>query len=73
MLHYIIPGCVDISANPDLSEDIKNVVERSTKIRDETLTRCYNIQGYDAMSRDDKIKIYDKIHEEVEAELTNTL
>lgn len=63
---------MDISANPDLSEDIKNVVERSTKIRAETLTRCYNIPGYDAMSHDDKIKIYDKIHKEVEAELTDT-
>ena len=73
MLHYIIPGCTDISEVNDLPTNVKDVLARSAKIRDETLTRCYNIQGYDAMSRDDKIKIYDKIQKEVEAELTNTL
>lgn len=72
MLYYVTPGCTDISEVDDLPADIKTVIARSAKVRDITLTRCYEIPGYAAMSREDKIKIYDKIQKEVEAELTDT-
>lgn len=62
MYYYIIPGCVNISDDLDLS----------AKIRDVTLTRCYQIPGYADKSPADRCEIYDRINREVKAELTNT-
>lgn len=51
-----------------VSGDMRNGLVRSDAIRAEALRRCYEIDGYEVLPRDEKNRVYDRVRAEVEAE-----
>lgn len=50
-------------------EDVRKSVVMSDRIRKETLDRCYSLDGYKNLPREEKNKVYDRVKKEVEKEL----
>ena len=65
------PAVIDVAYFAETPE-IRDAVLLSSKIRVETLNRCYAISGYETMPRDEKLKLYDSIQAQVTRELTPT-
>ena len=62
------PVVIDIAYFADTPE-MRDELLLSSKVRTMTLDRCYAIQGYETMPRDEKLKIYDRVQSEVKREL----
>lgn len=53
------------TGNPEIAHDMA----RCADVRSETLHRCYMIEGYESLPREEKNGIYDRLRRMVENEM----
>lgn len=58
----VIQSAID-ACDDSIKSDVANIYQA----RDETLARCYSIQGYADMERNEQRLVYDKVHDMVMA------
>jgi hypothetical protein len=63
------PVVIDVAYFAETPE-IRDAMLLSSKIRAETLKRCYAMPGYENLPHDEKLKTYDSINAQVAKELS---
>ena len=64
MLRYGNSDVYDISSEVE-DEEMKRILELSAIVRSETLDYCYSLENYEALSLEEKNKIYDSVSKKI--------